>query len=237
MDTRRCALTSFSSLTTASTRPPCRATATLWCTSCTVSDGCCQRRCHRVSQLCATCRRYRYGRLPLFDTDSRLMKKKTGDPSGFSKLFLLVQTDGNLVLYQDVAVPNCMRWHTDTHNKHRGGPFRLVMQNDGNLVLCESPKSGCMLLASSCCCANALMMHDTGQMTRPGRYLRPARTTLRTSMACACAPRSTRTSAKQFTTLPPTTSVSAPRFCPASSVSPSPKGVWVSSTWCARCKA
>ena len=52
-------------------------------------------------------------------------------------MFLALQGDNNLVIYESGGVP---RWDTGTALNHRAGtaPTRLIMQNDGNLVLYDS---------------------------------------------------------------------------------------------------
>jgi len=56
-------------------------------------------------------------------------------PSG--NYFLLMQTDGNLVLYRGECAggptPSCAVWQTQTHREP--GNYHLAMQDDGNLVV------------------------------------------------------------------------------------------------------
>ena len=63
-------------------------------------------------------------------------------PANPNKRYLIMQSDGNLVLYDICATGSCPVWATGTGlggslNPSGSGPFHLFLQNDGNLMLID----------------------------------------------------------------------------------------------------
>ena len=75
--------------------------------------------------------KYSYDKLPA----NHKLSQESLIMSPNRKFFLLLQDDGNLVLYKsNNFLPSNAIWHTNTNGKG-DSPFNLIMQNDSNLVI------------------------------------------------------------------------------------------------------
>lgn len=56
------------------------------------------------------------------------------------ELYLFLQDDGNLCFYPNMQrIPESCIWNSGSYGKGRG-PYRLIMQDDGNLVIYDADK-------------------------------------------------------------------------------------------------
>ena len=79
------------------------------------------------------------GSLQLIDPQGTYWSQFPANPN---KRYLIMQSDGNLVLYDICATGSCPVWATGTQlggslNPSGSGPFHLFLQNDMNLVLID----------------------------------------------------------------------------------------------------